>query len=330
MLKIKEMHLIEDLLTSKNTVSLRDGFGKGLLEVGQENHDVWVVTADVQESTRVNWFAEKFPQRFVQAGIAEQNMAGVAAGIALCGKIAFISAFAAFSPGRNWDQIRVSICYTNANVKIHASHNGISVGPDGATHQALEDIAMLRALPNMVIIVPCDIEETRKATKAITNRFGPAYIRTSREKVVTFTTEETPFEIGKANVYREGKNAAIFACGLEVYESLKAAEALAKEGIECAVIDCHTIKPIDRDCILEWAKKTKLLISVEEHQIYGGLGGAIAEVLSEEQTGAVLKRHGIYDTFCESGDGKDLMRKYKLDAAGIVEFVRQVIKKRSD
>ena len=322
------MALVPDLLTTKNTVALRDGFGKALQELGTENPNVWALTADVKESTKTNWFADKFPQRFVQIGIAEQNMAGVAAGISLCGKIVFMSSFAAFSPGRNWDQIRVSICYTNANVKIHASHAGLAVGPDGATHQALEDIAMLRALPNMVIVIPCDAEQVRKATKAIANRFGPAYIRTSREKNVVLTTEKTPFEIGKANVYRDGRDAAIFACGHLVYESIKAADALAKEGIECAVIDCHTIKPLDRECVLEWAKKTKLLISVEEHQIYGGLGGAIAEVLSEQQTGAILKRHGVYDIFCESGSARDLFRKYKLDADGIAEVVRESVKKK--
>src|SRR3989338_2944768 len=206
MLRTKEMHLIEDMFTSKNAVSVRDGFGKGMLEASAENNKIWAATADVTESTRTNWFAEKFPQRFVQIGIAEQNMAGVAAGIAACGKTVFISSFAAFSPGRNWDQIRVSICYSNLDVKIHASHAGIAVGPDGATHQALEDIAMLRALPNIIIIVPCDAEEARKATKAIANQFGPAYIRTSREKCVTFTTDKTHFEIGKANVYRDGKD----------------------------------------------------------------------------------------------------------------------------
>ena len=325
-IQINEMSLVPDILTSKNSVAIRDGFGKGLLELGAENPNVWALTADVKESTRTQWFAEKFPQRFVQIGIAEQNLAGVAAGIAACGKIVFMSSFAAFSPGRNWDQIRVSICYTNLNVKIHASHAGITVGPDGATHQALEDIAMLRILPNMKIVIPCDAEQTRKAVKKIASVFGPIYIRTSREKTVVFTTENTPFEIGKANVYRDGKDVAIFACGFEVYESLKASEELEKEGISCAVINCHTIKPIDRECILEWAGKTSLIVSVEEHQITGGLGSAIAEVLSEEKSGATLKRHGIYDTFCESGDAKDLLRKYKLDAQGIVEVVREIVK----
>lgn len=327
MLRINEMALVPDLLTTKNAASLRDGFGKGLLELGTENQNVWALTADVKESTRINWFADRYPQRFIQAGIAEQNMAGVGAGIASCGKVVFISSFAAFSPGRNWDQIRVSVCYSNLDVKMHASHAGLTVGPDGATHQALEDIAMVRALPNIVIVVPCDAEQARKATKAIANNFGPAYIRTSREKVAAFTTEKTPFEIGKANVYRDGKDAAIFACGVEVYECLKASEELARQGMECAVIDMHTIKPIDRECVIEWARKTGLIISVEEHQVTGGLGSAIAEVLSEEKAGAVLKRHGVYDRFCESGTAQELLRKYKLDSAGIAEVVKEAAKK---
>lgn len=320
------MALIEDILSPKNTVATRDGYGKGLLEAGEENPNIWVITADVTESTRVNWFAEKFPKRFIQVGIAEQNMAGVAAGIAACGKTAVMSSFAAFSPGRNWDQIRVSICYADADVKICSSHAGLTVGPDGATHQALEDIGMLRSLPNITIIVPCDAEQARRATKALIQKRGPVYMRTSREKAAVFTTEKTPFEIGKANVYRDGKDVAIVACGFEVYESLKAAELLSKEGIECAIVDCHTIKPIDRECIIEWAKKVTHIITVEEHQINGGLGSAIAEVLAESNAGAMLVRHGVMDTFCESGDAKDLLKKYKLDAYGIAEVVREAVK----
>jgi len=323
----KEMALAEDLLQPTQTGSIRDGFGKGLLQLGEENANVWALSADVMESTRAHWFAEKFPKRFVQIGIAEQNMAGVAAGIALCGKTAFISSFAAFSPGRNWDQVRVSICYTNVDVKLHASHAGLTVGPDGATHQAMEDIGMLRALPNMVIVVPCDMEEARKATLAIGRRFGPAYVRTSRERTPTFTTEKTPFELGKANVYREGGDAAIFACGMMVYQSLVAAEELEKEGISCAVIDCHTIKPIDREAVKEWTK-TGLIVSVEEHQINGGLGSAIAEVLAEENANCRLYRHGMPDAFGESGKGMDLLKKYKLDAAGIADVVREAIKQK--
>ncbi len=325
-LRIKEMALIEDILSPKSSVATRDGYGKGLVEAGEENPDVWVITADVTESARVNWFAEKFPKRFIQVGIAEQNMAGVAAGIAACGKTAVMSSFAAFSPGRNWDQIRVSICYTDVNVKICSSHAGLTVGPDGATHQALEDIGMLRPLPNITIIVPSDAEQARRATKALIAKHGPVYMRTSREKTAVFTTDKTPFEIGKANIYRDGKDVTIVACGFEVYESLKASELLAKEGIECTLVDCHTIKPIDRETIIDCARKTRIVITVEEHQINGGLGSAVSEVLAESNSGAILTRHGIMDTFCESGDAKDLLKKYKLDAAGIVEVVKEAMK----
>ncbi len=325
----KNMHLVPDLfaptIVKKAT---RDGFGKALLELGEQNKDVWALSADVSESSRTHWFAEKFPERFVQVGVAEQNMAGVGAGIAACGKTVFISSFGAFSPGRNFDQIRVSVCYNKVNVKIHGSHTGVSVGPDGASHEILEDIAMMRALPGMIVIVPADMEETRKATVEVGKLFGPAYIRTSRENSALFTTTQTPFKIGKANIYRDGKDLAIFACGLQVYESLKAAEELAKPengGLDVAVIDCHTIKPIDKETIIHFAKKCGILMSAEDHQVNGGLGSAIAEVLCSEFP-APLYRHGIYDRFAESGNCSDLYKKYELDAAGIVKHAKLAIK----
>lgn len=323
----REMYLVDQLLATKNAAPSRDGFGKALVELGEKDNNVWALTADVSESTRTHWFAEKFPQRFVQVGVAEQNLAGIAAGIAACGKTVFISAYGVFSPGRNWDQIRVSICYNDVNVKLHGSHCGLTVGPDGASHQALEDIAITRVLPNMTVLVPSDAEQAKKATHAAAVIKGPAYIRTCREKMPVFTTERTPFEIGKANVYRDGTDVAIFACGPLVYESLKAAEGLAKEGIDAAVIDCHSIKPIDKETIVEYAKKTGMLVSVEEHQIAGGMGGAIAEVLSSEYP-VPLVRHGIYDRFCESGTAKELLKHYKLDADGIADVVRKAVKKK--
>ncbi|MDO8428985.1 MAG: transketolase C-terminal domain-containing protein [Candidatus Diapherotrites archaeon] len=316
------MDLCPDPFRPSSFGSTRDGFGKGLLETAELHENIWVVSADVQESTRVHWFAEKFPNRFIQVGIAEQNLAGIAAGISSCNKIVFMSAFAAFSPGRNWDQIRVSICYQNSNVKIHSSHSGLTVGADGATHQALEDIGILRTLPNMTIVVPCDFEQAKKAVKLIALHSGPVYLRTVREKSPVFTSSKTPFEIGKFNVYKEGKDIAIFACGFTVYPALHAAFELEKEGIDCAVIDAHTIKPIDQDSILFWANTTKLLISIEDHQVTGGLGSAIAEVLAETKTNAILKRHGIYDLFGESGECEQLLKKYKLDYVGISEVVR--------
>ena len=320
-----EMALIDPLDAPQAKKPSRDGFGKAIVELGAENADVWVMTADVSESTRTHWFAEKFPDRFVQVGVSEQNLAGVAAGIASCGKTVFISAYGVFSPGRNWDQVRVAICYNDVPVKLHGSHTGVTVGPDGASHQALEDIALARVLPNMTVIVPADAEEARKATLEVARCSGAAYIRTCREKMPLFTTAATPFKIGKANVYRFGDDVAIFACGPQVYESLIAAERLEKEGISCAVIDCHTVKPIDEEAIRYWAKKTRFIVSVEEHQINGGLGSALAEVLSGlgRERACTLKRHGINDTFCQSGEALELLKKYWLDADGIARFVRE-------
>ncbi|HID72710.1 TPA: transketolase family protein [Candidatus Micrarchaeota archaeon] len=306
----------------------RDGFGKALVELGEKDENIWVLTADVSGSTRTNWFADKSPKRFVQVGVAEQNMAGVAAGIAACGKTVFVSAYGVFSPGRNWDQLRVSVCYNDVPVIFHASHTGLTVGPDGASHQALEDLSMTRALPNLAVIVPSDMLQVKKAFLAAAGKKKPAYIRTCREKMPVFTTEETPFEIGKANVYREGKDAAIFACGPLVHEALKAAEELEKNGISCAVVDCHTIKPIDAETVVDQAKKTCLIVSVEEHQITGGLGAAIAEVLAEASCPGKLKRHGIRDRFGESGGALELLAKYKLDAKGIAETVEAAVKEK--
>ncbi len=321
----RDMHLIENILEPAEKMASREGAGNALVEEGEKNEDLWVLSADVAESTKVHKFAEKFPRRFIQVGVAEQNMAGVAAGISSVGKIAVISAYAVFSPGRNWDQIRVSICYNDSNVKIHGSHSGLNVGPDGASHQALEDIAITRVLPNLVVISPADGIEANKAMKAALAYKGPVYVRTSRDKTPTFTTSKTPFEIGKANIYREGKDVAIIAHGLQVYQSLIAAEELVKEGIDAAVIDMHTIKPIDRKIIIDYAKKTGLIVTAEEHQVNGGMGSAVAEVVSENYP-VPVKIHGVYDRFCESGDGWELLRKYRLDAAGIKEVVREAMK----
>lgn len=306
---------------AKGSAASRDGFGKALVELGEKDPNVWVLTADVSESTRTHWFAEKFPKRFVQVGVAEQNLAGVAAGIAACGKKAFISAYGVFSPGRNWDQLRVSVCYNDVPVVFHGSHTGVTVGPDGASHQALEDMAITRVLPNLVVMAPADMEEVRKATIAAYELGKPAYIRTCREKMPVFTTPETPFKIGEANVYREGTDVAIIACGPMVYESLAAAEKLHADGISCAVVDCHTIKPMDKKAVVEWAKKTGLVVTVEEHQVDGGMGSAVAEVLAEEYP-VPVRRHGIYDRFCESGSAFELLKKYKLDADGIASVVK--------
>lgn len=322
---MNEMKLVPDVFApTVPRKSIRDGFGKALAELGEKDGNVWALSADVSESSRTHWFAEKFPARFVQVGVAEQNMASVAAGIAACGKTAFISAFGAFSPGRNFDQIRVSVCYNDVPVKIHASHTGLAVGPDGASHQMLEDVAMMRALPNMIVLVPADMEQAKKATYAAAMVKTPIYIRTSRENAPVFTTHETPFTIGKANIYRDGKDVAIFACGMQVYEALRAAEELKKENIDAAVIDMHTIKPIDRATIVSYAKKCGVLVSAEDHQIDGGLGSAIAEVLAEGWP-VVLKRVGVNNSFGESGSCAELFSKYGIDAAGIAKAAKEAI-----
>ncbi|MEM4166290.1 MAG: transketolase C-terminal domain-containing protein [Candidatus Bilamarchaeaceae archaeon] len=319
--------IIDDITKPKDFKPTREGVGVALAEIGEKNKDLWVLCADVTESTRMHHFAEKFPKRFVQVGVAEQNLAGAAAGIAATGKTAVISAYGVFSPGRNWDQIRVSICYNDVDVKIHASHTGLNVGPDGASHQALEDIAMVRVLPNIVVLSPADYLQAKKATYAAIEKKGPVYIRTAREKSAIFTTEDTPFEIGKANVYMEGDDVAILAHGMVVYEALLAAQKLKAEGISAAVIDVCSIKPLDKDTIIKYAKKTGFVFTVEEHQVYGGMGSAVAELLSQ-CCPTKMKIHGIYDRFCESGNLKELFRKYELDADGIFKNIKISLKER--
>lgn len=321
------MPLIPIIENPEEKKATRDGFGKALLEIGEKDPNAWALSADVSESTRTHWFAEKFPSRFIQVGVAEQNLAGVASGVASCGKSVFISAFGAFSPGRNWDQIRVSICYNNVPVVIHASHTGITVGPDGASHQVLEDIALMRVLPNMNVIVPSDFLQTKKATHLLYEQKKPGYLRTSREKFPVFTKEDTPMELGKSNLLREGSDVSILACGPQVFQSLLAAKELEKDGISCAVVDFYSIKPIDKERIGKAAKKTGIIVTAEDHQVHGGMGSAVAEELASMKTDAVLRIHGIYNTFCESGESPELMKKYSLDAQGIANVVREEVKK---
>jgi len=315
---VKEFENIEKVPT-------RDGYGLGLVELGKKNKNVVALCCDLTDSTRVSWFKEKFPNRFIEVGVAEQNMAGIAAGLAASGKIPFISSYAVFSPGRNWDQIRVSICYSNANVKIQGAHAGISVGPDGATHQALEDIAITRCLPNMTVIVPADSVEAQKATEASIKIKGPTYLRFGRDKSPIITTKKTPFKIGKAEIYKEGKDVCIIACGIMVYEALKAAEELSKEGINAMVINNHTIKPMDKNTIINAAKKTKLIVTAEEHQIFGGLGSAVAEVLGEHNP-VPMRFVGIKDRFGESGDPNELLKKFGCTSKNIIKAVKEIIK----
>jgi len=318
-----EAKLISDL-TKPETVPTRDGYGKGLVEAGEKDERVVVICADLTESTRSHWFAEKFPERFIELGVAEQNMALVASGMANYGKIPFISSYATFSPGRNNEQIRTNVCINNVPVKIAGHHAGISVGPDGATHQALEDIAIMRVIPRMVVVVPCDAIEAEKATVGAAFNGQPTYIRFGREKSPVFTTKDTPFEIGRAETLRDGKDVAIIGCGMLLYNALVAAEELAGEGTDCMVINSHTVKPIDEKTIAEAAQKTGAVVSVEEHQVNGGLGSAVAEVLSKNYP-VPQEYIGVQDRFGESGNPDELIEAFEMGVGSIKEAVKRAI-----
>ncbi len=312
-------------LASPEKVPSRDGYGYGLIDAAKENENVVALGADITSSVRVDWFQKEFPDRFLSVGIAEQNQMCVAAGLSLMGKVPFVTNYGVFLAGRAWDQIRTTVCYSNLNVKLGGAHGGISVGPDGATHQALEEIAIMRCLPNMRVIVPADAVEARKATLAIARDLGPAYVRFGREKVPVITDEETPFEVGKAYCCRDGSDVAIVACGAMVYEALVAAEKLAEEGISAMVINNHTVKPIDKATLTEAAEKTGAVVTVEEHQLMGGMGSAVLEVLA--QTCPVpVRMVGVDDRFGESGDPDVLMKAFGLDSDHVVEAVREVLK----
>ncbi len=308
----------------------RDGYGHGLLEAGKEKNVV-VLSADLEESTRCHWFAKVYPERFFECGVAEQGMTTIAAGLAVAGKIPFISSYANFCPGRTWEQVRTTICYNNANVKIAGNHAGISVGPDGATHQATEDIAIMRSLPNMKVVVPCDSIEAQKATMAVSQIYGPMYLRLQREKTPVMTTKETPFVFGKAYPLwvSKGKeiDVLIIGAGPLLHNALLAAKELEKERIRSVVLNSHTIKPLDEKEILNWAKKAGAVVTVEEHNIIGGLGGAVAELLTGKLP-LPLERVGIRDVYGESGKPEELIRKYHLDVKDVVVAVKKVIKRK--
>jgi len=308
--------------------SMRDAYGEALVELGKKNKNIVALCADLSESTRFNKFSDKFPNRYFECGVSEQNMIGVSAGLALSGKIPFASSFGVFAPEMVMGQLRLSVCYNEANVKLLSTHCGITTGQDGATHEALEDIAITRSLPKMTVVVPCDYEETKKAVHAVAKIKGPFYIRVGRDKYPAFTTGKTPFVIGKANVLMDGSDCCIIACGIMVYEALIAAKELAIEGTHCTVINCHTIKPIDYATISLWAKRTKAVVTAEEHSIIGGLGSAVAEVLGEHSP-VPMRRVGTRDTFGESGKPEELMKKYKVTKDEIVSAVRAVMREKN-
>src|SRR3989344_1072703 len=310
-------------------VPIRNGYGDGLLFAGEHNKNFFVWCADLSESTRSEPFAKKFPERFIEIGVAEQNLATIAAGLGISGKIPFISSYATFSPGRNWEQIRTTISYNDSNVKIAGAHAGISVGPDGATHQAVEDIATMRVMANMKVFVPCDAIEARKATVAAAKIWGPIYLRFAREKSPVITTEETPYTPGKAEVFWDGKKpqAAIIATGPLVHKALLAARDLEKEGIETVVLDVHAVKPLDEAKVAEAAKRAGAVVTVEEHQVAGGLGGAIAEFLAKTEPGP-KGFTGLQNVFGESGPPEELLEKYGMGAKDIMAAVKRVVKRK--
>lgn len=303
---------------------IRAGFGRGLKAAGEANESVVALCADLTESTQMHLFKEAFPNRFIEVGVAEQNLVTVASGMARAGKIPFTSSYAAFSPGRNWEQIRTTIALNNQPVKIVGSHAGVSVGPDGATHQMLEDIALMRVLPNMVVVAPGDSIEAEKATKALAENGKPSYIRLAREKTPIFSTEESPFEIGKAYVLREGSAVSLLGTGTMTYQLLVAADLLAQEGIEAEVVHVPTIKPLDEETILASARKTGRVVTAEEAQAAGGFGGAVAEFLSETLP-MPIKRIGMQDRFGESGVPIELLDYFRLTGEKIAEDVKQFL-----
>lgn len=325
---MSSLHLIKDVLAKDiEMIPIRKGFGKGLLEAGRRDVNVVAACADLTDSTQISMFANEFPERFVEIGVAEQNLATVGSGMAAMGKIPFISSYAAFSPGRNWEQIKTTIALNDVSVKIVGAHAGLYTGADGATHQMLEDIALMRVMPNMVVIVPGDAVEAEKATLAMATDSRPNYIRLAREATPVLTTEKSPFEIGKAYVYTEGADVTVIATGTMTYQAMVAAEKLFREGIDVEVIHCPTIKPLDSVTILKSVHKTKCVVTVEEAQVNGGLGGAVAELLGEEFP-VPMKRLGVKDAYGESGKPEELFKLHGLTAKHIALAVHHMVDKK--
>ncbi len=323
-----EPRLVANILAADIAIEpIRAGFGRGLKKAGELDDRVVAACADLTDSTKMSLFAETFPERFIEIGIGEQNLVTVGAGLAAMNKIPFVSSYAAFSPGRNWEQIRTTICLNDRPVKLVGSHAGVSVGPDGATHQMLEDIALTRVLPNMVVIAPCDSVEAEKATLAMAKDLRPNYLRLAREGTPIITTQDTPFEIGKAYVFDSGEDVTIIATGTMTYHALVAAEKLYKDGVDAEVVHVPTIKPLDYETILKSVQKTKCVVTAEEGQIIGGLGGAIAELLGEEYP-VPLKRIGMQDRFGESGEPNELLEHFGLNAKHIQLAAHHVVSRK--
>lgn len=317
-----EMFLIEDL-NKLEMKAMRDGYGEGLVEAGRRNSAVVALCADLTESTRTDLFKAAFLDRFFEMGISEQNMMGVAAGMAVTGKVPFVNSFACFSPGRNWEQLRVSVCLSGNNVKVIGGHAGVGNGTDGGNQQMFEDIALTRVLPNLMVVIPADYEQVKKMTLAIADFQGPVYMRMTKPTREVVTTGGTPLTLGKAQVFRTGKDVTVFACGAMVYEALIAAEELTGK-IDVEVINVHTIKPLDKETILKSVTKTGKVVTAEEHSIIGGLGSAIAEVLSEEMP-VKMRRIGMKDRFGESGEATELLSKFGMTSKEIVSKIKELV-----
>lgn len=311
---------------------IREGFGIGLMKAGEADPNVVALCADLTESTRVILFKEKFPERFVEMGVAEQNLASVAAGMALMGKVPFITSYAMFSPGRNWEQIRTTICYNEANVKIAGSHAGVSVGPDGATHQAIEDIAITRPIANMTVLVPCDMNEAEKATLAAAKMQGPVYIRLAREKTPVFTTPDTPFEIGKASILwiepvGTKPDVSLIACGALVHNAILAAQELESEGVKVRLVNAVSVKPMDEETIIAAARDAGAVVTIEEHQVAGGMGSAVAEVLAKNYP-VPIEFIGVQNSFGQSGEPNELIEHFGMGVSHIVAAAKKVIERK--
>lgn len=335
-----KVKLVENILDLKSLEQkpTRDGYGLGLVQAGDENPNVVALCADLTESTRTEYFSKKYPERFIEMGVAEQNMASVAAGMSLMGKIPYIASYAMFSPGRNWEQIRTTIAYNEANVKICGAHAGVSVGPDGATHQAIEDIAIMRPIPNMKVFAPCDIWEAKKVTYEISKINGPCYVRYAREKTPVFTTEATPFEIGKAQIFWEVEppkggstsaylDVAIIACGPLLHSAILAAADLEKEGITVRVLNMVSLKPMDEEAVIRAAKDAGAIVTVEEHQVAGGMGSAVAEVLAKNYP-VPIEFIGVQNRFGESGEPQELVEHFGMGVTHIISAVKKAIRRK--
>ena len=325
------MHLVDiaDPAAVKQ-VPTRNGFGEGLVEAGRRDENVVAICADLSESTRMEAFKKAFPARYIEIGVAEQMLVAMASGLAATGKIPFIASYAMFNPGRSWEQVRTTLALNEMDVKIAGAHAGVSVGPDGATHQAVEDIAIMRVIPKMTVIVPCDSVQTKQATLAVAARFGPTYLRFARAESAVITSDATPFEVGRAQTFRDGDDVAIVACGILVYNALVAAERLAREdGIECRVVNNHTIKPMDEAAIVAAGRDCGAVVTVEEHQVHGGMGSRVAEILAAQHP-VPIEFIGVQDRFGQSGNPQELVEEYKMGVSAIYDAAKRALgRKRS-